>query len=503
MLAKKFILNTVSALVNQFTMIGCAFILPRLILQNFGSEVNGLVSSIQQFLTIITFMELGVGAVVQASLYKPLAKNDSNSISKIIKSANSFFIKLAIIMFFYVVSLLFLYPIIVKTSFDNFYVDTLILSMSISYFAQYFFGLKNQLLVIADQKGYIHYGLNTLVLVLNNIIGVFMILNGTSIQIIKLSTSLILLLRPLLLEIYVRKNYNLNRKIKYVGEPIRQKWNGVAQHVATVVLNSTDSIVLSIFSTLSSVSIYNIYYLVINGLNNLVVSLTSGFQSYIGNLLANEKYEQLNDSFDIYETIFHIIVTFIFSTVCVLIVPFVLVYTDGVYDIDYNVPVFAILLSIANMIYCIRLPYNTLIKTAGHFKQTQNSAWLEVIINIIVSILMVYKFGLLGVAIGTLVAMTYRTIYLVYYLAKNIIYRKAIFFWKHILTDGICLIFVVLVGKIFNIHCTSYLEWMWIALKVAFINMVICMSINIVLFYNQMKCSVIYFFIKKNKANSM
>ena len=68
-------LNTSSSLFNQVIQIISGFVLPRLILSTYGSDVNGLVSSITQFLQVIAFLELGVGAVVQSSLYKPLVEN--------------------------------------------------------------------------------------------------------------------------------------------------------------------------------------------------------------------------------------------------------------------------------------------------------------------------------------------------------------------------------------------------------------------------------------------
>lgn len=83
--------NTVASLIAQITTLICGFILPRLFLQHFGSEVNGLVNSIVQFLSVISFLELGVGAVVESSLYKPLAEKDNQQISKVMVSANKFF----------------------------------------------------------------------------------------------------------------------------------------------------------------------------------------------------------------------------------------------------------------------------------------------------------------------------------------------------------------------------------------------------------------------------
>lgn len=124
--------NTYSSLVFQLTTIICGFILPRLILKSFGSQVNGLVNSIMQFLHIITFLELGVGAVVQSSLYKPLSDRDDLQTSRIMRSANKFFTKIAIILLAYVAVLMVLYPILVNKDFGYIYTAALILAISIS-----------------------------------------------------------------------------------------------------------------------------------------------------------------------------------------------------------------------------------------------------------------------------------------------------------------------------------------------------------------------------------
>lgn len=479
---KKLLYNTATSLLNQITMVVCAFILPRLILTFFGSSVNGLVSSINQFLTVISFLELGVGAVVQSSLYKPLANKDTDEISKIIASAGKFFRNLAFVLLGYVAILLVIYPTLIKRDFGIAYTDTLILSMSISYFAQYFLGLKNRLLLVADQRGYVDYALNTIVLILDNVLCSILIINGFSIQIVKLTASLVLLLRPLLLELYVRKHYALNKKIKYTEEPIKQKWNGVAQHIASVVLNSTDTIVLTLFSTLSNVSIYNVYFLIVNGLKTLVVSISSGMQSLIGNMLATKEYEKLSRVFTAYESVYHFAVTFIFGCTAVLIVPFVQVYTNGITDANYNVPLFGVLISIANMAYCFRIPYNSIVLAAGHYKQTQNSAWIEMAINIVISVTCVFSFGLIGVAIGTLVAMLYRTFYLVWYISKNIINRNAMYFIKHFIVDCMCVVCIMLVNNLVQLQSLDYMSWILLALQKGIMVLGICVIINVICF---------------------
>ena len=477
-------LNTITVIINQIVVVICGFIVPRMILLTYGSEVNGLVSSITQFLTVITFMDMGIGVVVQASLYKPLANGDHVEVSKIISSADRFLKKIALGILIYVIILVFAYPRIVNQSFGDIYTGTLILAMCISYFAQYFFGLKNQLLVIADQKGYIAYALNSLLLIANNAVSVILILHGASIQFVKLVASLILVAKPFILEAYVRKNYRIDRKVKYTEEPIKQKWNGIAQHIATVILTSTDTIVLSLLSTLENVSIYYVYHLVVNGLDNLVIAFTSGFLSLFGNMISKNEDDLLKKSFNAFESMFHLIVTYIFGCVLVLIVPFVQVYTKGVTDVNYALPTFAALITIANLFYCYRLPYNTLVKAAGHFRQTQNSAIIEAALNIIISVILVFKYGLVGVAIGTLVAMAYKTVYLVLYLRHNIIKRGVMTFVKHMIADAICLGAIYILGSSIVFTDLTYMSWIVLAIKWAVINLAICCLINVIFFRN-------------------
>lgn len=82
--------------------------------------------------------------------------------------------------------------------------------------------------------------------------------------------------QPFLVYLYVRSHYKIDKHIKYTKEPIAQKWNGIAQHVAAVILDGTDTIVLTLFATLSDVSIYSVYYLVVKGVKQLFLSMTNG-----------------------------------------------------------------------------------------------------------------------------------------------------------------------------------------------------------------------------------
>lgn len=486
---KKLALNTITSLGLQVVSVICGFILPRLILESFGSDVNGLVNSITQFLGVITLLDLGVGAVVQSALYKPLADNNTNMISKIYVSANKFFRRLAEILLVYVVLLMIFYPMLVNKSFGHMYTALLIAAICISSFAQYYFGIVNSLLLNADQRGYIQYVAQIITLILNTFACYIIIKLGASIQIVKLTTSLIFLLRPLFLVFYVKKHYSIDPKITYTDEPIKQKWNGMAQHFASYVLNGTDNIVLTMFSTLGNVSIYSVYNVVIIGVKNALLSVTNGFQSLIGEMLAKKETMKLNAFFGFVEWFLHTGTTLVFGCTGVLIVDFVRVYTYGINDADYIQPLFAVLITIANAGHCLRLPYNILILAAGHYKQTQSNYIIAMILNIVVSIATVKMWGLVGVAIGTLIAMAYQTVWMAKYDSKNIICWPFKNFLKQCGIDAITVIIASLATFKIPTLSVSYVSWFLLAIEVFGIWLIISIVINTI-FYRERVLSI-------------
>lgn len=481
---KRLLINTITSILLQVTAVICGFILPRLILQYYGSEINGLVQSITQFLGLIAFMELGIGAVIQSSLYKPLADKDEEKTSAIITSGNKFFQRLALILLVYIGVLICIYPFISSSDFSWLFTATLIAAMGVSSFSQYYFGITDGLLLNADQRGYVQYLAQIVTIIVNTAVCFVLIKINTSIQVVKLVTSLIYLCRPLFLRIYVNKKYRINRKAKYNQEPIKQKWNGIAQHVTSVVIDSTDNVVLTTCSSLSNVSIYSAYHNVVYGIKNVFMASTNGFLSALGDCYAKNDVDKMQKVFSLMDFLIHISTACLFTCTGVLIVPFIKVYTDGITDANYIQPVFAIILVLAHASHCIRLPYNTLIKACGHYKQTQLCYIIAAIINIVLSVIMVFFLGLTGVAIGTLCAMLFQTIWMVFYNSKHLINWPFKKFLKQIVID--ILICGGIVGATFwiKLQSVSYFSWFLMALKVFGIAVLVTF-LACLLFYRQ------------------
>ena len=485
---RKLLLNTGTGIVKQLIAVICGFILPRYMLLYYGSAVNGLISSITHFLSFISLLDMGVGAVVQANLYKPLADKDNDQISRIVKSSERFFRRLAYIFIGYILVLCFIFPSMVE--FGAWYTVSLLIIIAISTLAQYLFGMTYQLLLNADQKSYIQLMMQIGMILLNTIFSIILMKLGASVHVVKAMTTVVFVLRPLGQMLYVNRHYDLNKKIKIIGEPIKQKWNGFSQHFAAVVCQNIDVAVLTLFSTLENVSIYSVYFNVTNGVEQIIMTAATGLESLFGNMIAKNEKDKLLMTFGAIEWITHASVTIIFTIAAITIVPFISVYTRGITDADYIAPLFGMLLVTAYGAQCLRVPYFRVIKAAGHFKETQNGAYISAGLNIVITVALVFKFGLIGAAVGTLVAMLYHTCYFVWYLQKNILERPARYFVGYIITDTIIAISSYLITKSFVANSSSYGEWVILAIKVGMI--VICISafVNLVAHRKEMKTMI-------------
>lgn len=489
MRSKVAIKNIMLAIISQVITLICGFVIPKLIIENFGSSVNGLTSSIAQFLGYISLLESGIGPVIMSALYKPIAKKDNKEIANIIKSSQKFFRTIAYIFLIYLIILCIIYPTIINNEFDSWFTISLILIIAISTFAEYFLGMTYKLFLNANQKGYIVSNIQIVTTILNAIFVVALVKIGCNIQIVKLASVTIFVLRPILQYIYIKKKYNINLKEADSNYKLKQKWDGLAQHIASVVHSNTDIAVLTILSNLKEVSVYSVYLLVVNGIKNLTLSLRNGIDALFGDIMAKEEKKLLNKGFRIYELFYFTIITIIFTCTLVLIVPFVSVYTRGIVDINYSRPLFGFLIVLAEFVDCIRLPYGTLIYSAGKFKETRIGAWIEAGLNIGISIILVIKYGIVGVAIGTLVAMTVRTIEFIIFTSKNILERNIIESIKRIVIIVLQVIFIYIIKFVIldKFIVNTYLEWVILAVVTGLITILVVGITNIIIYKNDFK----------------
>ena len=171
-----------------------------------------------------------------------------------------------------------------------------------------------------------------------------------------------------------------------------------------------------------------------------------------------------------------------FGCTLTLIIPFVQVYTNGINDADYINQIFGVVITMAYLAYSLRCFYNMPVLAAGHYKETQNAAFIEAIINVVLSVILVYNFGLIGVAIGTFAAMSYRVVYLIFYLSKHILCRKWTVALKYIIVDSISIILTKLFTGFINLEHISYLWWIIMAIQIFGICTLITLLVNFCFF---------------------
>ncbi|MBP3817227.1 MAG: polysaccharide biosynthesis C-terminal domain-containing protein [Butyrivibrio sp.] len=488
--------NTVTAIIYQVTSVLCGFVLPRLILATFGTQTNGLVSSITQFIQVINLFDLGISSVIVYNLYKPLATEDLNRLSKVVSAADGFFRIIGIALVCYIIILAVIYPVCVDSGFDYSFVMFLILIMGINAFGQYYLGVVNRLILIADQHNYIPYTTQTLTVIANTILCLVVVKLGGSIHAVKLVTSIVYLARPLTYAICVRNKYHINRRIKTDKNTLDQKWNGIAQHISSVILDSTDTIVLTLFSTLINVSIYNVYYLVIAGIKGFIISLTGGINSLLGNLWADNKKSLFVSTFHLFEWSMSMATVIVFGCVGYLLVPFVSLYTKDVNDANYIQSLFAFFLCLGYGFYSLRIPYSSVVLQIGHYKQTQNSYVISVLINISISIICVSRYGLVGVAVGTFLAMLFHTCFFQFYVYKRVINKSL----KSIIRLYISILLSFLLGILINMIYMPAVDTVFHFIVACIYELLIwcfvTISINLV-FY---RSNFIYIFVQMKKT---
>lgn len=481
-------LNIISMFIYQGVGILSGFIMPRLILATFGSEVNGLTSSLSQFLSYITLFEGGVSTVFTSCLYAPLQADDKQKVSAIIKSSNLFFNKLGLMFLLYTSAVAVVYPIAVNTNFSTEYISTLTFILALATYAQYMFCISYRILLVADNKGFIVYSLQAVCYLGSLILSIVSIKIYPSIHLVKLVGSFFFLIQPIIFSRVAKKKYGLNLHINPDEEVSSQKWSGFGQNFATFIYQNTDIVVLTMFSTLTNVSIYSIYYMILNAVRAFVKSTVTALVPSIGNTYVSSDIEVSNKVYDNLEYIVFISTAFVFSCCAALMMPFVSVYTNGIKDADYSQPIFGFLLMTAFAVECIREPYLQLTFIAGKFRETSTYAYVEAAINVGISIIVVSKYGLVGVAIGTLFAVVFRSIALAFYNQKNILCRPALKWFSNIvLLAGIILLIGVAFSRINVISVTNYATWFKYALIVAVSAAIVIVGVSLVFFKEQMK----------------
>ena len=441
-------------------------VIPKLLIVSYGSEVNGLLSSVRQVFVYVALLEAGIGTASLQALYEPIVAGNHERVSQIMAATDRYYKRTGFIYGAAIVLLAILYPIVVQSEIETPIIIAVIIFQGASGVINYFFQGKYAILLRADGKSYITINATTIVSVVTKLTQIVLILQGFNVVAVQIAHFSINLCQMCYITWYVRKNYSwLDLSVNPDYQALSQSKNVIVHQISRLIFNNTDIIVLTLFCGLKIVSVYSLYNLIVTCVSNVIDALGNSVEFVLGQSYNSDKEYFLKIQ-EIYET-YYLGVSFAFFTVALVMLPsFIKVYTSGITDtnyIDYYLPFLFIAI---NILLYARRTSNQIIYIAGHFKQTQWRSVLESIINLTVSLSLVTYIGIYGVLIGTIVASLYRTNDVIVYANRVILGRSPVNTYRR---WGQNLIIMILCYGIFRSmlpEINGYLEWIMYAIPV-------------------------------------
>ncbi len=429
--------NLLSGVLYQVVLIVLSFLLPRLYLENFGSEVNGVLSTIKQIFAYMVLLESGIGLATTQALYKPVAEKNHNTVSSIISATHNYYVKVGIIYAIIVLLIAFTYEYIVPTGIKPGLIFGIVILTALPNLFSYFMQAKYRILLEVDGRKYVITNSETILQLVSNIAKILVILFTNNLLLMQLSYCILSLLQLVYIYVHAKKRYKwLSINAKPDFEAISQRKSVLIHQVSGMVFNNTDVLLLSFLCDFKVVSVYTIYNIFFSQMQNFITSIISGFSFALGQMFHTDR-EKFMRVYNVYETLYIMSAFIIYTLMAVFLLPLIEIYTKGINDANYTNALLILLFVIMNLLSNGKLPSNHVLEYSGKFEETRSHAIWEMIINIVVSIVAILKWGICGAIIGTIVALLYRGAMMIYYSNKKVLNRSIFNTYKIWLVNGI------------------------------------------------------------------
>lgn len=469
MRTKKFLYNSIGAAILQVVNMFAGLVLSRVVLFYFGSEINGLVTSLAQFVFYFTLVEAGISESVVFSLYKPLADKDTNRISSIVVAARHYFNKTGCVFLGLVTLLAFASPLFIKTELlQRYEIFILTFIIGMSGILDFFVMAKYRALLTADQRIYVL----SFASVLSNILNVFIIALlsylGFSIVTVRFFAIFSVLLRSFILYFYVKKRYVfLNFRAESDNSALAMRWNAFYLQMLGAFQRVVPILLATLFTSLKDVSVYSVYLLIISGVKSILSIFESGLPAAFGEVLAKREDDTLKKAVNEFECLYYALISVIYTTAVFLILPFISLYTKGINDVQYVDKWLALLFILDGFFYNMKTPQGMLVISAGLYKQTKFQTTAQALIILLGGLIFSPKMGLYGILIASIVANIYRTVDLLFFIPKYVTHRSVKITLKRELGAILFLLCGIIINHFFPVtFVEKYLQWIGSALVV-------------------------------------
>lgn len=456
---KKSIKNLCFLAMSQIVTIAVAIYLPRLYMVEYGSEVNGLLNSLSQFLVYMGLFEAGIGATTLQALYGPVGNENWEATSSILAATNYYYKRTSKMYLAALIILSVGYPLVVESSLNYLFVVGVVFFSGIGNVFLFRYQGTFKLLLQADGKNYIISNISTILNVCTNLAKIILISKGMNVVLVLAVTFLIQLVQILAIVTYTKRNYkSIILSIEPNFTALDQKNYTMIHQLCELVFQHTDIVILTVVCGLKTVSVYSLYKMIISHLEGILSILSNSVNFVLGQTFQND-LEKYKKRIDLFESLYSAIAFALFAVAYFLLIPFVKLYTSGVTDVNYiDVCLPTLFISIA-LLTSMRVPMLYTINYAGHFKKTTPQSILESAINLFVSIIAVFRLGIYGVLLGTIAALLYRTNNIIIYSNRKILKRTL---WRtysvYIINFMIFAVLQIVFKKVFS-EIDNYLDF--------------------------------------------
>lgn len=451
--------NLIAGFGSKLIVIVLGFIIPRIILVNYGSDVNGIINSIGQIFSYMALLEAGIGLAAKDMLYKPIVEKDRAGVSYVATVAQNYFRKFTILYGIGVVLMSIIIPLTWKSHVEKSTIFLLVFFEGISGVFSFLFTQTPSAILRADGRSYVDNTIGTLRAVLGQVAKIVIVSLSIRIDALQFAYCLITIVQIIIYKCYFKKNYAW---IDYHAAPKTAKLKNrsayVTSEIAWVVFSSTDLIILSTFADTMVSSVYSIYNMVVGSLTTIMNTIYNSVvyllgQTYFENI---EKYKKVHDAFN---SVFMGAQTILMSVTYILLIPFIELYTKGVSDINYIYEYVPLLFCLIQLLSFSSYVTKNLANIAGYTKQSGNVSVVEAVINVVLSLVLVGKLGIYGVLLATVIALPLKIVYCGYLADKKILKRSC---KKTVMILGVnylCFFGTVIVEKYISLNIENYFQF--------------------------------------------
>ena len=478
---KKILKNLVAGFGSQLIILAMGIILPRFILISFGSEVNGVATTITQIFAYIALLEAGIGAASLNRLYKDFASEDKTEISITVSATKRYFAKIIPIYVACIAAFCVFYPWVANTEVSAQTIRMIIIIQGLGGIVNFYFTNTYTLLLLADGRNYVSSALGLLVKFISTALQIGLILAGLDIISVQLSLLVANVVKTVILLQYVKRTYPwMTQHPKADMKRLEQRGAFVVHEISYAIFSSTDVILISIFCSMKEASVYSIYNMVFVAVGAIFSVMFNSIDFKLGQQYHKEKEEYVR-MHDLYETLMSCLVFAVLSAVMVVILPFIRLYTSGVTDIEYVRPELPLLFVLVQLLSSSKLVSQKLITISGGARDTLRNTITETTINLVASLVLVHFLGMPGVLLGTIAALLYRTNDMIIYANTKILKRRPSKAYKTMLVNLCVFALITLVCYLRPLQVSNYFEFFVYGCISLMMTMVLYFGIHVII----------------------